>query len=489
MFTILLASMLEIQKERKKMEKKDQRRLFGRSGPPRKRNVFTLSEASLKTLSADDQNMIHEMESEFKRKNNFQRIYPSFAPEVNDYYAQFFEAQRYNNTLCNVWIAACAKGRRPVLAKGKEKKRSRQKPNNRSDVTLENVCSNLESAARLQEKNNMLNKTASVSNDDLKHTSRSNSTESARTSDFHPSSSSVEEGESESGAGPSSNDSVFEKNSAVEHRTYEQDIKNPYLLNHPNPPVVPVKEKMQQPPKKIDFRYRSIVAKRDNFGSHPIGTKNHDSRKFDSRIGGVAVGGILKQVVKNINGSTVNGDVNSNISVAKRTSIAVGSASKAVYQAREIQANPSAYKSAADIAAKDSAALNSQKEIPLYKEAPSADANTHAERIFPRQLNSIERPRQGTNTQPSAQNYSHFPQPPSHFTARPHTIGISSREKRITVNRVYQQSGTQIKGMGGIGFLLQKNGNNNLEGAQRVALTLNGRKTSIDGARSAIRKF
>ena len=116
-------------------------------------------------------------------------------------------------------------------------------------------------------------------------------------------------------------------------------------------------------------------------------------------------------------------------------------------------------------------------------------SNNHAERIFPRQLNSIERPRQGTNTQPSAQNYSHFPQPPSHFTARPHTIGISSREKRITVNRVYQQSGTQIKGLGGIGFLLQKNGNNNLEGKHRVALTLNGRKTSIDGARSAIRKF
>ena len=45
----------------------------------------------------------------------------------------------------------------------------------------------------------------------------------------------------------------------------------------------------------------------------------------------------------------VNGDVNGNINVAKRTSIAVGSASKAVYQAREIQANPSAYKSAAEI--------------------------------------------------------------------------------------------------------------------------------------------
>ena len=125
----------------------------------------------------------------------------------------------------------------------------------------------------------------------------------------------------------------------------------------------------------------------------------------------------------------------------------------------------------------------------MYKEAPSADANTHAERIFPRQLNSIERPRQGANIQPSAQNYAHFPQPPSHFTARPHTIGISSREKRITVNRVYQQAGAHVKGLGGIGVLMQKSGNNNLQGKHRVALTLNGRKTSIDDARSAIRKF
>ena len=41
---------------------------------------------------------------------------------MNDYYAQFFEAQRYNNTLCNVWIAACAKGRRPMLTKPAIKK-------------------------------------------------------------------------------------------------------------------------------------------------------------------------------------------------------------------------------------------------------------------------------------------------------------------------------------------------------------------------------
>lgn len=61
--------------------------------------------------------MILEMETELKRKSNFQRIYPSFAPEVNDYYAQFFEAQRYNNTVCNLWIAACAKGKRPSLKK------------------------------------------------------------------------------------------------------------------------------------------------------------------------------------------------------------------------------------------------------------------------------------------------------------------------------------------------------------------------------------
>ena len=96
----------------------------------------------------------------------------------------------------------------------------------------------------------MLNKTASVSNDDLKHTSRSNSTESARTSDFHPSSSSVEEGESESFAGSGSNNSVFEKNSAVERKTYERDAKNPYLLNHPNPPEVPVREKCSNPQRK-----------------------------------------------------------------------------------------------------------------------------------------------------------------------------------------------------------------------------------------------
>ena len=103
------------------MEKKDQRRLFGKKwSTPKAKRVYFIR-GFIKTLSADDQNMIHEMESEFKRKNNFQRIYPSFAPEVNDYYAQFFEAQRYNNTLCNVWIAACARGRRPVLAKGKEK--------------------------------------------------------------------------------------------------------------------------------------------------------------------------------------------------------------------------------------------------------------------------------------------------------------------------------------------------------------------------------
>ena len=60
------------------MEKEEQKRLFGGGSQPRKRNVFTLSEASLSSLSKDDQDMIHEMESEFKRKNNFQRIYPSF---------------------------------------------------------------------------------------------------------------------------------------------------------------------------------------------------------------------------------------------------------------------------------------------------------------------------------------------------------------------------------------------------------------------------
>ena len=109
------------------MEKEEQKRLFGGGSQPRKRNVFTLSEASLSSLSKDDQDMIHEMESEFKRKNNFQRIYPSFAQEVNDYYAQFFEDQRYNNTLCNVWIAACAKGRRPMLTKPANKKNNKQK--------------------------------------------------------------------------------------------------------------------------------------------------------------------------------------------------------------------------------------------------------------------------------------------------------------------------------------------------------------------------
>jgi tubulin polyglutamylase TTLL4 len=106
--------------EKKKETKKELERLHSKgskTGPPRRRNVFALSESSLATLPGDDMLMILEMETELKRKSNFQRIYPSFAPEVNDYYAQFFEAQRYNNTLCNLWIAACAKGKRPSLTK------------------------------------------------------------------------------------------------------------------------------------------------------------------------------------------------------------------------------------------------------------------------------------------------------------------------------------------------------------------------------------
>ena len=48
--------------------------------------------------------IIAEMEDEFTRKADFERIYPSENPQLNEYYAQFFEAQRYNNTLVNLWI-------------------------------------------------------------------------------------------------------------------------------------------------------------------------------------------------------------------------------------------------------------------------------------------------------------------------------------------------------------------------------------------------
>ena len=87
------------------------------------------------------------------------------------------------------------------------------------------------------------------------------------------------------------------------------------------------------------------------------------------------------------------------------------------------------------------------------------------------------------------QQQGHFPQPPSYFTARPHTIGISSREKRITVNRVYQQNGTHMKGSSGIKFLMMHNNDNANKIGGRVALTLNGRRTSIDGASTTVRKF
>jgi len=48
--------------------------------------------------------IILEMEDEYTRKSKFERIYPTEDPELNAYYNQFFETQRYNNKLVNLWI-------------------------------------------------------------------------------------------------------------------------------------------------------------------------------------------------------------------------------------------------------------------------------------------------------------------------------------------------------------------------------------------------
>ena len=48
--------------------------------------------------------IILEMEDEYTRKSKFDRIYPTEDPELNAYYNQFFETQRYNNKLVNLWI-------------------------------------------------------------------------------------------------------------------------------------------------------------------------------------------------------------------------------------------------------------------------------------------------------------------------------------------------------------------------------------------------
>ena len=58
--------------------------------------------------------------------------------------------------------------------------------------------------------------------------------------------------------------------------------------------MVPVKEKMQQPPKKVDFRYRSIVPKRDNFGSHPIDKKIMIQENLTPGLVVSAVGGNIE---------------------------------------------------------------------------------------------------------------------------------------------------------------------------------------------------
>ena len=70
----------------------------------KRRNVLKLNASRLKSLSPDDMEIIAEMEEEYTRKADMERIYPSANPRVNEYYSQFFEAQRYNNTLVNLWI-------------------------------------------------------------------------------------------------------------------------------------------------------------------------------------------------------------------------------------------------------------------------------------------------------------------------------------------------------------------------------------------------
>ena len=71
----------------------------------KRRNVLKLSPGKMKSLSPDDMDIVAEMEDEYTRRADMERIYPSDDPQTNDYYAQFFEAQRYNNTLVNLWIA------------------------------------------------------------------------------------------------------------------------------------------------------------------------------------------------------------------------------------------------------------------------------------------------------------------------------------------------------------------------------------------------
>ncbi len=514
-------------KERKRMEKEEQKRLFGGGSQPRKRNVFTLSEASLSSLSKDDQDMIHEMESEFKRKNNFQRIYPSFAPEVNDYYAQFFEAQRYNNTLCNVWIAACAKGRRPMLTKPANKKNNKQKRSSSvgnsssssssssrrrntnqssSSSAVKSVRSSLESATRLQQKIDKLNS----NREDLKYSSRSNSTESARTSDFRPSSSSVEENDSEIEV---KNDELNSDNSVFNR----SKLRNNYISSYnthkqqPNPPMSKNSDKMKEPPMPIDFRHQGIPSNNKHQlmnSSDVVDMASIKQKKFNSRIGG---GGILSQVVNNINteakaAAAANHNSNSNrMAVNHAKPVAAGSASKAIYQVRELQANPSAYKSAS---LQSNLNRNKVTISSIKNQQPNSISTTayndnnnikniilskqRNDRISPRQLNAMEQKRQAMVVKQQLQQQQqqgHFPQPPSYFTARPHTIGISSREKRITVNRVYQQNGTHMKGSSGIKFLMMHNNDNANKIGGRVALTLNGRRTSIDGASTTVRKF
>ena len=385
--------------------------------------------------------------------------------------------------------------------------RRRNTNQSRSSSAVKSVRSSLESATRLQQKIDKLNS----NREDLKYSSRSNSTESARTSDFRPSSSSVEENDSEIEV---KNDELNSDNSVFNR----SKLRNNYISSYnthkqqPNPPMSKNSDKMKEPPMPIDFRHQGIPSNNKHQlmnSSNVVDMASIKQKKFNSRIGG---GGILSQVVNNINteakaAAAANHNSNSNsnrMAVNHAKPVAAGSASKAIYQVRELQANPSAYKSAS---LQSNLNRNKVTISSIKNQQPNSISTTayndnnnikniilskqRNDRISPRQLNAIEQKRQAMVVKQQLQQQQqqgHFPQPPSYFTARPHTIGISSREKRITVNRVYQQNGTHMKGSSGIKFLMHNNDNANKIGG-RVALTLNGRRTSIDGASTTVRKF
>eukprot|EP00945_MAST-04E_sp_MAST-4E-sp1_P004513 g4513.t1 len=422
--------------EKKKEAKAELERLHtkgSKSGPPRRRNVFALSEKSLACLPQDDRMMILEMEAEYNRKCNFQRIYPSFAPEVNDYYAQFYEAQRYNNTVCNLWIAACAKGRRPNL---KPKKKITYKRGS----TFGTVPRQIASAREGRDSRDSARSNSTVSGIPSVAGSARSSSESLEGDNSPPSTSNSSR--TSSAGSSSSNANIV----AMELERHEGEVETPI------PPILPnavSRENFSAPPNGEQGGIEMPFSRADG-NTHPQkpATINltGDLNSFDS-------GGKANYPSQKLQ----NGELIRRHSPLNTNTAAAGSGSRAVFQVRELQANPRL------LTPPSGQRLSPSRGNGIYRT------------ILPRQqmqssvvLPRTDHPKTGIATKQQASG--HIPQPPLDLHGRSSNSALSAREKRMTVSQWYKNKDGSS--------LVSQNSMKSASG--RAAFTLNGKQTKIN---------